>query len=102
MCGSDSLEESCGKKKHNSEEKSKEESFKGHQKCSAGTMDGARSNAHGSITHPFAAQTGKQCGLAMKKLVEKGMETVHEEPPCPQKKREGMDMKKLWLCEKLK
>ena len=82
----DSPEESYGRKKH----ASKEESFKGcYPKHSVGTMDGARSNVHNSITWPFAAQIGKQHGLAMKKLVERGEETDCAEPPCPKKKREG-------------
>ena len=86
MGGLDSPEESYGRKKH----ASKEESFKGHYpKCSVGTMDGARSNVCNSVTWLFAAQIGKQHGLAMKKLVERGEETDCAEPPCPKKKREG-------------
>ena len=86
MGGLDSPEESYRRKKH----ASKEESFKGHYpKCSVGTMDGTRSNIHNSITRPFAVQIGKRHGLAMKKLVEKGEETDHDEPSYPNRKYEG-------------
>ena len=86
MGGLDSPEESYGRKKH----ASKEESFKGcYPKCSVGTMDEARSNVCNSVTRPFAVQIGKQCGLAMKKLVEKGEETDYDEPSYPKKKKEG-------------
>mmetsp|Transcript_22958 Transcript_22958/g.34822 ORF Transcript_22958/g.34822 Transcript_22958/m.34822 type:complete len:305 (-) Transcript_22958:80-994(-) len=52
-------------------------------------MDGAKSNIYNSITQPFAIQIGKQYGLAMKKLVERGEDTVYKEPPYPRKKKEG-------------
>ena len=52
-------------------------------------MDGARPNVHNSITRSFVVQMGKQCGLAMKKLVEKGEETDYDEPSYPKKKKEG-------------
>ena len=52
-------------------------------------MDGAMSNLCNSITQPFVVQIGKQHGLAMKKLVEKGEETDYDEPSYPKKKKEG-------------
>ena len=48
-----------------------------------------RSNGHNSVTWPFAVQIGKQCGLAMKKLVEKGEEIDYDEPSYPKMKKEG-------------
>ena len=65
---------------------SEEESFKGSKvKHSVGTMDGAKANVYNSVTRPFAMQIGQKHGLAMKKLVERGEETVCEEPPYPEK-----------------
>ena len=52
-------------------------------KCSIGTMDGAKASMCNSIARSFAVQMGKQCGLAMKKLVERGEETVYNRPPYP-------------------
>ena len=70
-----------------------EEGFKG-LRCSIGTMDGAKANVCDSITQPLAVQMGKQCGLAMKKLVEKGVETDHEKPPFPEKG--GEEEEAIW------
>ena len=79
----DSSEEGYRSVRHAS---SKEESFKGSKvKHFVGTMDGAKANVHNSVTRQFAMQIGQKHGLAMKKLVERGEETVYEEPPYPEK-----------------
>ena len=79
----DSSEEGYRSVRHASSE---EESFKGNKaKCSVGTMDVAKANVYNSVTRPFAMQIGQKCGLAMKKLVERGEETVYKEPPYPEK-----------------
>ena len=80
MGESDSPEEGYRSKKQTS---NNEESFKG-IRCSIGTVDGAKANVHTSITKQFAVQIGQKYGLAMKKLVDRGVETVCDLPPCPE------------------
>ena len=88
----DSSEEGYRSMRHTS---SKEESFKGSKaKHSVGTMDGAKANVYNSITRPFTMQIGQKHGLAMKKLVERGKETVHKEPPYPE--RGGGEAVAMW------
>ena len=70
----DSSEEGYRSVRHTSSE---EESFKGSKaKCS---------NVCNSIARQFAMQIGPKHGLAMKKLVERGEETVCKESPYPEK-----------------
>ena len=77
----DSSEEGYRSKKQTS---NNEESFKGNnQKYSIGTMDGAKASIYTSITKQFAVQIGQKYGLAMKKLVDKGVETEYEGPTYP-------------------
>ena len=86
MGESDSPEEGYRSKKQTS---NNEESFKGiNLKYSIGTMDGAKANVYTSITKQFAVQIGQKYGLAMKKLVDRGVETVYDLPPYP---RDGED-----------
>ena len=82
----DSSEEGYRSARHTS---SKEESFKGSNvKCSVGTMNGTKANVHDSITRQFAVQIGQKHGLARKKLVETGEETIYKEPPHPTKREQ--------------
>ena len=90
----ESPEESYGSKKRTS---SQEEGFKGYNmKYSVGTMDGAKANVYNSITRPFAVQMGKQYGLAMKKLVDKGEETTYKEPPFPKQEKDVEEAVAIW------
>ena len=77
----DSPEEGYRSKKQTSND---EESLKGvNLKYSIGTMDGAKANVYTSITKQFAVQIGQKYGLAMKKLVDRGVETECVQPPYP-------------------
>ena len=80
----ESLESKSRKKASN-----KEETFKGCKKHSVGTLDGAMSNKCNRITEGLAIQMGKLHGLAMKKSIDKGEETVCERPEHPKRKGEG-------------
>ena len=74
------------------EESNEKKGFKGQcGKHSVGTMDGARSDVCSSVTRAFEMQIGKQHGLAMKKLVERGEETVYAEGPYRKKKKRGRE-----------
>ena len=59
-------------------------------------MDGAKANVYNSITRPFAVQMGKQYGLAMKKLVDKGEETTYIKPPFPKQEEDVEEAVAIW------
>lgn len=88
----DSSEEGCRKEKHALR---KEESFKGSDmKCSIGTVAGCRQT---KVSQQFAAQIGQTFGLAMKKLVARGVETTCKEPPHP--KKGGEEAAAIWKMQ---